>query len=356
MSLAETARLVRPEELESFVRRVLQAHGVPETDAAVVAECVVCANLSGFDSHGVVRLGHYVRRLLNGTIVAHPRIGFTRAAASVGILDGDNGLGHVVTHAACDRAAEMARESGVGSVAIRNSSHFGMTGYYLLGLTGEGFGALVTTATDAFLVPHGGSRPFFGTNPIALGFPAPEIPVILDMATTSIPWGKLAIAEKEGRKVPPDWGVDEEGRPCDDPSKIRGLHPIAGPKGSGLAMMIDILANLLSGMAFGPHIVGMYGEMDRHRGLGHFITVWDIRRFLPLPEFTRRMGELIDELRQVPPAAGHERVYYPGEIEGLTRRRRSVEGVPIERGLYGELEEIGREHGIPFDPRADAKG
>lgn len=340
-------RLVACADLERFTQQVLESSGLNGADAATVAECLICANLSGFDTHGVIRLGHYVRRLGNGTLNPRPRVSFTRVAAAAGLIEGDNGLGHVVTREACLRAAEMAREAGVAAVSIRNSSHFGMAGYYILELVRDGLAAMLTTATDAFLVPHGGSRPFFGTNPLAIGFPAPDIPVVLDMATTSIPYGKLALAQKEGRKVPSDWGVDEQGRPCDDPSRIRGLHPIAGPKGSGLAMVIDVLSNLLSGMAFGPHIVGMYGDMDRPRGLGHFLTVWDVGRYQPLETFTARMGELIDELRHVPPAAGHERVYYPGEIEGLTRRKRRSEGIPIEPGLSAELVELARAHAVP---------
>jgi len=208
--------------------------------------------------------------------------------------------------------------------------------------------AMLTTATDAFLVPHGARLPFFGTNPIAIGFPSPGIPVVLDMATTSVAWGKLALAEKEGRKVPLDWGVDEQGRPCDEPSRIRGLHPAAGPKGSGLAMMVDLFSNLLSGMAFGPHVVRMYDEIDKPRGLGHFLTAWDVGRFQPLERFIARVGELIEELHRLPPATGHERAFYPGEIEGLTRARRRVDGIPIEPGLRRELEEIARVHGLRF--------
>lgn len=339
---------VGADDLERFVAAVLERHGVAAPDAATVADCLVCANLSGFDSHGVVRLGHYVRRLRNGTLKARPTVRFTRAAPSVGIVDGDDGMGHVVTAAACAHAVEMARETGAASISIRRSSHFGMAGYYVMKLAAQGMAAMLTTATDAFLVPHGGKLPFFGTNPIAIGFPSPGIPVVLDMATTSVAWGKLALAEKEGRRVPADWGVDERGMPCDEPSRIRGLHPAAGPKGSGLAMVVDILSSLLSGMAFGPHVVGMYGQMDRPRRLGHFLAVWDVSRFQPLESFVARMGELVDELHQVPPAPGHERVAYPGEIEGITRARRRAEGIPIEPGLLAELAELAREHGLSF--------
>lgn len=346
MSATESARSVPRESLETFTRDVLEKVGLRVEDAAVVAECLVCANLSGFDSHGVVRLAHYVHRLSNGTINPRPRLVFERKAAAVGILDGDNGLGHVVMHEACAHAKTLAREAGTATISIRSSSHFGMTGYHVMDLVREGLAAMLTTATDKYLVPHGSRKPFFGTNPLALGFPTPGIPLVLDMATTSIPFGKLALAAKEGRSVPAEWGVDEEGRPSTDPTKIRGLHPIAGPKGSGLAMVVDVFSSLLSGMAFGPHIVSMYGELDKPRGLGHFLAAWDIERFVPLETFTRRMGELIDELHALPAAEGHERVLYPGEKEGLTRRRRIVEGIPIEPGLERELRMLGQRYGV----------
>ena len=346
-----TGFLVEAPELRSFVSAILRTRGVPARDAETVADCLVCANLSGFDSHGVVRLGHYVRRLENGTIKARPRMRFEQVAAAAGTLDGDHGLGHVVTAAAAREATRMAREAGCATVSIRNSSHFGMTGYYVLGLVRQGLAAMLCTATDAFLVPHGGSRPFFGTNPLAIGFPTGDIPLLLDMATTTVSWGKLILAQKEGRKVPSEWGLDEQGRPCDDPSRIRGLHPIAGPKGSGLAMVIDILSNLLAGMAFGPHVTGMYGELDRPRGLGHFLVAWDIARFIPLARFIEGVDRMIRELHDLPPAPGSVAVRYPGAIEGLRRRERERDGIPLEAGVFRELEELGQRHGVAVTAR-----
>lgn len=342
-----THRIPAP-RLSAFVVDVLAAVGVPREDATIVADCLLAANLSGIDSHGVVRLAHYITRLENGTIKARPDLRYEARGPSMGIVEGGDGLGHVVTYYACTRAMELARESGCGVVVVRNSSHFGMTGFYIRRIVSEGYAGIMMTATDAFLIPFGSRKPFLGTNPIAIGFPTDGIPVILDMATTSIPYGKIAIAQTEGTPIPPDWGFDEEGNPTTDPNRIAGMHPIAGPKGSGLAMIIDIFCSVLAGLPWGPHINAMYGELDARRELGHFITVLDISRLMPLEVFKHRLGQMLREFNALPPAEGFERVYYPGQIEGERRQQRSVEGIPIDPGLYGELEDLGSKYDVPL--------
>jgi ureidoglycolate dehydrogenase (NAD+) len=336
------------DRISSFVQDVLNVVGVPREDARTVADCLLTANLSGFDSHGVVRLAHYVSRLANGTIKARPELRFEKKSPSLGVMDGGDGLGHVVTYYACTRAMELAEESGSGIVSVKNSSHFGMAGFYIRRMVGEGYVGMVMTATDAFLIPFGAREPFWGTNPIAIGFPTDGDPVVLDMATTSIPYGKIALAKTEGQSIPPDWGFDEDGQPTTDPSRIAGLHPIAGPKGSGLAMIIDIFCSVLTGMPWGPHINAMYGEMDQPRKLGHFVWALDVQRLMPLDMFKQHLDEMLREFGTLPPAEGFDRVYYPGQIEGEWRRRRQVEGIPIEQGLYQELKALGHETGVPF--------
>jgi len=343
-----STQLVPYEQLVAYVQGVLGAAGVPPEDAAVVADCLTMANLSGVDSHGVVRLAHYVRRLHNGTIKARPTITFEKRAPSLGIVDGGDGLGHVVTWRACDEAMRLAEESGSGVIGIRNSSHFGMAAFYINRLVSNGYIGMAMTDTDAFLIPFGGRKAFFGTNPIAIGFPTDGIPLILDMATTSIPYGRIELAKREGREIPPDWGLDAEGNPTTDPNAIAGLHPIAGPKGSGLAMVIGIFCSVLTAMPWGPHINKMYGEMEGRRELGHFILALDLKRLMPLDAFKQRLGEMIAELHQVPPVEGFSQVYYPGEVEGERRARRRAEGIPIDPGLYQELAELGQRFNVPF--------
>jgi len=341
-------RVVRSSELLRFVQEVLVKVGVPSSDAHIVADCLLTANLSGIDSHGVVRLDHYIRRLKNGTIKARPALKFERKAPASGIMDGADGLGHVITYHACTRAMEMAAEIGSGTVVVKNSSHFGMAGFYLKRIATEGYAGIMMTPTDAFLIPFGGRKAFFGTNPVAVGFPTDGIPVILDMSTTSIPFGKIALAQKEGRTIPADWGFNEKGEPETDPTEIVGLHPIAGAKGSGLAMIIDIFGSILSGMPWGPYINKMYLEMEQPRRLGHFIYVLDIKRLMPLEQFKKRLGQMLRELNAMPPAVGFDRVSYPGQLEGERRRQREAEGIPIEPGLYQELEGLGERFKVPF--------
>ena len=348
MSDGVTAHLVPASALHALVVGVLQANGVPEEDAGIVADCLLMANLSGIDSHGVLRLAHYVRRLSNGTIKAKPKLHFERVAPSMGTMDGGDGLGHVVTYRACTHAMAMAQEAGVGAVSIKDSSHFGMTGFYILRVVNAGFVGMAMTATDAFLIPFSSRKAYFGTNPIAFGFPMDGVPVVLDMATTSVPYGKIALAQTEGRPIPSDWGFDADGKPTTDPNAVAGLHPIAGPKGSGLAMIIDIFCSLFAGLAWGPHINKMYTEMDRPRKLGHFVMAIDVDRFIPLDVFKRNLAQMCQEINELPPAEGFSRVYYPGQVEDERRKRRAAEGVPIDPGLYEELAGLGERFGVAF--------
>lgn len=341
-----STRLVDWQKLRLFVQRVLIAAQVPDADAAIVADCLVTANLSGIDTHGVVRLAHYIRRLANGTIKTHPKLAFEQVAPGMGIMDGDDGLGHVITYNACTAAMRLARATGSSSVVVKNSSHFGMTGFYIMRMVAEGFVAMMLTATDAFLIPFGGRKPFFGTNPTAIGFPTNGIPLILDMATTSIPYGKIVQAKTEGKSIPSDWGFDADGNPTTDPNAIAGLHPIAGPKGSGLAMVIDIFSSLLAGMPWGPHINKMYTEMDQPRKLGHFISIWDVSRLMPVEQFKANLAAMVTELNAIPPAQGFTKVYYPGQVEGEKRELRRIQGIPIDPGLYRELVTVGEQFGI----------
>lgn len=339
---------ISADDLSGFAAATLRSQGVPDRDARVVADCLVFANLSGVDTHGVVRLAHYVQRLQNGSIKSHPEITVSRRAPAVASVDGGDGLGHVVSHRACREAIEIAGDQGAAFVAVSHSSHMGMLGFYMNMVAEAGMAGMIMTTTDAFLVPFGGAKPFFGTNPLCLGVPGPDIPVVLDMATTSIPYGKVALAKVEGREIPDSWGLDAQGNPTTDPSALIGLHPIAGPKGSGIAMMIDVFCSLFLGLPFGPHIVKMYGDIETPRNLGHVFAVWDLSRFGPVEEFRSRVGTMIDELHAMPPAGGFDSVLFPGELEGIRRRERRQRGIPIEPGLAEELTELGNRLGVRF--------
>jgi ureidoglycolate dehydrogenase (NAD+) len=329
-----------PRALTEFIVRTLTSVGVPEPDAAVVADCLIYANLSGVDSHGIIRLPHYVTRLSNGSIKARPEITSSRPRSGILKVNGDDGLGHVVTSRAVAEGIEICRETGNVMITIGDSSHFGMAGYYLRDITRAGFAGMVTTHTDVRIVPPGARKPFAGTNPIAYGFPTGGEPFVLDFATTSVSFGKIALARAEGREIPSDWGLDIDGEPTTDPHKLEGMHAIAGYKGAGLAMVIDLLSSLFSGMPYGPHINRMYEELDAPRKLGHFLTIWDIGALIPIEEVRARMDEYIRELHELPRQSEDTDVLFPGEPEARRRAERAANGIPIEPGLLGELESL----------------
>ena len=334
------------EQLRSFAESVLRARNVPQDGAAIVVDCLLYANLSGVDSHGIMRLAHYARRLSNGTIKARPEIRYERTRPAILHVDGGDGLGHVITSHAVERAIPICREQGTVSVSIGSSSHCGMLGYYLRDITAAGLVGMVTTHTDVRIVPAGARVPFSGTNPIAWGFPTSGEPFVLDFATTSVAWGKIALAQMESRPIPSDWGVDENGDPTTDPAKVVGMHAIAGYKGSGLAMVIDLLSSMFSGMPFGPNINRMYDDMNAPRKLGHFVTLWDPAAFAPAGDLRARMDRYIAELHALPRVDPDKPIYYPGEPEAIRRAERSRIGVPLEDGVIAELGELGRSLGL----------
>ena len=177
---------------------------------------------------------------------------------------------------------------------------------------------------------------------------------MVDMATTTIPYGKVALAAVENKMIPDDWGVDADGNATNDPNQVVGLHPASGPKGSGLAMAVDIFGSLLAGMPWGPHIQRMYGDLDSPRRLGHFFAAWDVSRFVPLDRFKRTLGEMCDELNAQSPAPEFKRVCYPGQLESERRKLNAAEGIALDSGLYDELAELGRSVDVSFD--CDRKG
>jgi ureidoglycolate dehydrogenase (NAD+) len=339
---------ISADELRVYASGVLQSCGVPQADADIVADCLIYANLSGVDSHGIIRLPHYVTRLTNGTIQADPEITFDRVKPSLVHVSGGDGLGHPVTKRAIEHGYEICREQGTVTLAIADSSHFGMAGYYLRDITREGFVGLVTTHTDVRIVPEGARKPFAGTNPLAIGFPTGGEPLALDFATTSVSFGKIALARTEGRSIPAEWGLDEDGEPTTDPNELVGMHAIAGYKGSGLAMIIDLFCSMFTGMPFGPNINRMYEELDQPRELGHFVTLWDIGALFPIAEIRARMDAYIEELHALPRKDPDVPIYYPGEPEALRRNERGKNGIPLEPGLVAELTELAEKSSVKF--------
>jgi ureidoglycolate dehydrogenase (NAD+) len=330
--------LLLPGKLTEFTSACLQELGLEAADARLVAETLVAANLRGVDSHGVVRLPHYATRLRNGTVKARPRITARRSGPSAAVVEGDAGMGQLVAVRAMNEAIKLARETGVGAVVARNSSHCGACAWFVEMAVKQGLIGVAVTHTDSIMVPPGMKRIFLGSNPIAFGAPGEREPVIIDMSTTHVAWGKILVARQEGKPVPPDWGVDAEGKATTDAQRVVGLAPTGGHKGYALAMMVEILCAQLAGVPFGRHVTQMYGELNKPRNLGHFMLALDVARFADPKEFAAQISCFLEEIHA-------EQALAPGDPERVNAERRRRDGIPLGSTL-GELNALAAELGV----------
>ncbi|MBS3989984.1 MAG: Ldh family oxidoreductase [Dethiobacter sp.] len=324
----------------------LTALGMQAKDATLLADSLVQTSLWGIDSHGVARLPHYLERLSRGSIVADPAISVERTGPCTARMNGGHGHGIIVAHRASRLAAELARENGIGAVGVSDSSHCGAIALYTRPAASEGLVALAFTHADRIAAPHGGTRPFFGTNPISIAFPrADGEPVCLDMATTSIPWNRVMNARREGHPLPHGTALDTDGHPTTDAEEARALVPVGGTeygyKGYGLALMIDLLCGPLNGNPYGPLIPGMFDRMDEHRRLGAFFIVIDPGRFAGGATLASVVSEMATALAAEP---GSPRL--PGEPELAAQVLRRCHGIPVEPGLAAQMRDWSNRLGL----------
>ncbi|MCL4370923.1 MAG: Ldh family oxidoreductase [Chloroflexi bacterium] len=341
-------RSVRPDLLEDCIAQIFAGYGLPKNDAATVANTLVQADLRGVHSHGAMRVATYVRGIKEGRINPKPSIKVVKDAGPNAVVDGNGGMGQVVAHFATRLAIDKAKEHGAGNVTARGSRHCGAMAYYAMMMAAEDCIGFATTNAGINMAPWGGIKKLVGNNPFAVAVPAGQPwPMVLDMATSVAAGGKVDMAAIRKQKLPLGWALDANGKPTDDPEVARregSLVPVGGPKGYGMAVMLDVLTGVLSAGRFGAGL----GE-----GPGvsaHFFQALRVDTFLPLSEFQAEMSQLIDQIHAVPLAAGVERVYLPGEIEyGLTADRMK-NGIPTEVPILDQLEQFANEIGATTKP------
>ena len=348
MAVTETAsppkRLIAAEALRARVAALFAAVGVPEGDAARLAEILVDADLRGVHSHGCRYATMYARAVREGATNARPDIRIVRDEGGTLIVDGDGGLGHLVARQAMAWGIERAREHGLAAVAVRNSRHCGALAYYTAMAAAAGCAGFATTNAGILMAPHGGRDKLVGVDPLSWGFPTDRgWPLDLDMAPSVIAGSKLGVAIERNERIPLGLALDQDGRPTDDPRAAqRGmLLPVGGPKGYGLAVVMNVLSGVLTGGRFGAGLGGA-----RPRESDHFFMAIAIERFLPLAEFTARIGELIDQLKGSRPAEGSAGVYLPGEIEAGLKRERLERGIPMDEVVMAGLDDLAEELGV----------
>jgi len=306
----------------------------------------VLTNLWGIDSHGLLRLPVYARRLAADVINADPRVTIETGRGALQCMDGDNGMGFIVGHAAMAQAVRLARKYGIGAVAVRNSNHFGAAGLYARAAAEADMLGLAMTNVRPNLVAPGGAAPIAGNNPLAFAAPRPGgVPFLLDISMSAVAGGKLLQAIARDGEIPEGWATDREGRPTTDPRVgFDGfLMPVGGHKGLGLSGMVDILSGVLAGGAFQFAVQSMYDRPDLPSRTGHMMIALDPEALGGREAFLDRMARFAETVHDAPMRAG--RGLLPGEIEEETRARRLEAGIPLPGSLVAQLAELGAAHG-----------
>ena len=327
---------------------MLENAGMPPTTARLVAESLVAANLRGVDSHGVQLLLWYTEQIRIGNVNLQARGHVASENGGCMIYDGDDGVGQLIADISCDHAIRLAGNAGLGMVTVRNSTHFGACAWWAQKIAAAGCVAIVTCDATPLVAPWQGSARMLGTNPICMAVPGPNT-FLLDMATTTVALNRIYKALLSGDKsIPAGWAMDAQGNPTTDPQiAADGLPmPLGGYKGSGLAVMVEILCAVLSGGGMLTELGGIRTQ-DKLMRANHMFLAIDVARFLPLDQFIQRMQRLRDTLKSSPPAAGFEDVLIAGDPEWRCEELRRRDGIPVARGIWEQLEALARSLGVP---------
>jgi L-2-hydroxycarboxylate dehydrogenase (NAD+) len=349
--------------IHDFMIDVFQGLGTPPEDARIVADVLITSDLQGIESHGVGRLKYYYDRIRAGVQSVRTEIEVVKETETTAVLDGHHGMGHVIAYRAMRLAMDKARQYGLGAVAVRNSTHFGIAGYYPLMAASEGMMGLCVTNARPAIAPTFGTEPMLGTNPIAFAAPSDlDYPFCFDGATSISQRGKIEVAARAEKPVPEGWVIDAGGESMTDAHQIledlgkatAAFLPLggagellAGYKGYNLATMVEVLSASLCGGAFMKDLLGFAPDGSRRPYmLGHFFLAIDIEHFIPLELSKQLTGGILRALQASRKAPGQERIYVAGEKEhekeALVRQR----GIPVNHNLRRELQAMRGELGI----------
>jgi LDH2 family malate/lactate/ureidoglycolate dehydrogenase len=342
---------VPAERLKRIGIALLQAAGASSTEAESVARGCVNANLAGHDSHGIIMVPNYIERIKVGHIAPGAQWTIVQESPTTTVIDGHWGFGYVVTEQAMRLTIDKARKSNVAAATVFRQSHIGRLGAYPLMAVEAGMIGLITAdsgRSPKIVAPFGGREARLGTNPISIAVPSDlDGPLYLDMATSAVAFGKVSLAASRGEKIPLGWIVDADGRQTTDPQGLKpggkgALLPLGGTegyKGSGLAVMVEILCGLLTGLGFGVEPTGRHND-------GCFLAVFNVEAFRPLAQFRKEVAEFARYLKETPPSEGSPGVFYPGEMEYRRERERGQSGIDIEDATWNKLRALAAGYGL----------
>lgn len=339
------------QSLREYCVKILSQENVPEEEAFYVADSLVMANLRGVDSHGVSRMPIYMKRLREGLVNNKFSFEVQKEAPGSMLIDGQNSLGAVLGVKVMELAIEKAKESGAVMVGVKNSNHYGTASYFSMLALKENMIGISASNAPSTMAPWGGVKPFLGTNPFSFSIPAGnEKPIVIDMATSVVARGKIILAAKNGQKIPEGWAINTEGEVTTDAEEalVGSVLPFAGPKGYAISLLIDILAGILSGGPYGPHINNLYENFNDPQCVGHFFGVINIEKFIPVENFKSMVDEMIREIKDTPKAKNTQEIFLPGEIEYNIQEKRLKTGVPITIPVLEDLKELGKMYSVPF--------
>jgi LDH2 family malate/lactate/ureidoglycolate dehydrogenase len=341
---------IATERLTLIGQALFEAAGTPRAEAELVMRHIVGANLVGHDSHGVIQIPTYLERIKKGHIVPGAPWTIVRESPTTTVVDGHWGFGYVVNERAMRLTIDKARQADVAAATVFRQGHIGRLSSYTQMAAAAGMIGLVTADSGRSakaVAPFGGREARLGTNPISIAIPSDlEGPLYLDMATSAAAAGKIALAVARNDRVPDGWVIGSDGRPTNDPRQLReggALLPLGGPeggyKGTGLAVIVEILCGLLTGLGFGVEPSGRHND-------GCFMAVFNVAAFRPLAEFKKEVGEFAAYLKATPPALGSSGVLYPGEIEHIRQQQRSRNGIEVEDATWSKLRQLAASYGL----------
>ncbi len=334
--------------LRTLATAVFSRVGFAKSDAAIQAEVLVWANLRGIDSHGVLRIPWYVELVESGLMNPRPNLKVLVETSATMLVDVDHGPGPVVTTKVMQWVISKARNAGIGWAFIRNTTHQGALGYYSALATQAGMAGIAIVCSPPNMAPHGAKAPGLHNSPLTIAVPAGRHErLVLDFATSVAAGGKLQLARDKSAPIPAGWALDKEGNPTTDASKASTLLPMAGPKGSGLALMFECLSSLIVGNPLAAPMLSGHETTRRHRQNG-IVAAIDINRFTDLEEYCEQVDTTIDGLKALPTADGVQEILVPGEPEDRIQQERLRDGIPLPVGTVRRIRSVAERLGVPL--------
>ena len=340
---------VNHKDIWNFVSDLFCAAGTSKEDADLVADVLIKADLRGVKSHGVSRIPIYIKRIELGLVNPKAELKILHETPVSAVVDGGFNLGQITATKAMGMAIDKAKKTGVGMVGMNKSHHYGIAAYYSQMAADEDMIGFSCANTTALMAAPGGASKAIGNSPFSFAFPADkQLPVVFDAACSAVAQGKIIVANINGQKIPDNWALDPEGNPTTDPAQaLKGfLLPMAGPKGYGLAVVMEILAAVLSSADTGTHLSSIYNDLEHPQDCGNFFMAIDLKAFGDVEEFKKRMDQYILDMKSGKKAKDTKELFMPGEIELKKEIQSLQEGIEIEDDTFAPLIDLAKKYKI----------